>query len=86
MNNGEVHIYAPQPTRKNILSGDCPDCKQRTKFIGLFTEWYGWDTTCLRCGRKWADGEWMALDFVRGSRQKSIDSAKRAYRRVSHDR
>lgn len=78
-----VHIHAPQPTEKSIRAGHCRDCQRRSWFIGFFTPWYGWDTTCLRCGRHWQDGEWMPLDFVRQARQKSIDSAKRRFRAMA---
>lgn len=77
-----IHIHAPQPTEKNIFSGVCHDCKRRSWFVGFFTPWYGWDVTCLRCGREWQDGEWMPLPFARGARQKNITSAKRRYRKA----
>lgn len=77
---GVVHIYAPQPVMKFVSSGQCPDCKRRTRFIGVYYEWHGPTSTCLRCGRRWEDSEWMPLDFERGARQKSIDRAKRAFR------
>ena len=75
-----IHIYAPQATAKSINIAVCPDCNQRTRMLGQFTPWYGWYSTCIKCGRNWQDGEWVALDFVRQSRQKSIDSAKRSWR------
>ena len=78
-----VHIHAPKPIKKNIHTGHCPDCKRHSWFIGLFYEWYGPSITCLRCGRRWESGEWLPLDFVRGSRQKSIEAAKRAFRNTA---
>jgi len=78
-----IHIHAPKPTEKRLIRCEsCPDCEQRTWMITFCFEWYGADATCIRCGRKWCDSEWMPLDFVRQSRQKSIDSAKRYYRRI----
>ena len=50
--------------------------------LSFFTPWYGWDSTCIKCGRNWQDGEWTDLDFVRQSRQKSIDRAKNLWRRM----
>lgn len=78
-----IHIYAPQPDIRKITAGTCPDCKRRTRFIAFHVEWYGWDSTCLRCGRRWQNGEWMHLDFVRGSRQKSVQRAKARWCRIS---
>ena len=77
---GNVHIYAPQPSQRHIGRRVCLDCGRNAYFIALFTEWYGWDSTCLNCGRSWCDGEWMPLDFVPQSRQKSIASIKRRWR------
>jgi hypothetical protein len=77
-----VHIHAPSATAKSIRAGNCPDCKKRTRFIGFFTPWYGWRTTCMRCGREWNDGEWGALDFVRGIRRRNIAHAKNTWRRM----
>ena len=71
-----IHIYAPKPDMRIITVGTCPDCGKRTRFIALHTPWLGWLHVCIRCGRRFRDGEWMPLDFVRGSRQKSIEQAK----------
>jgi hypothetical protein len=75
-----VHIHAPKATAKFISTTICPDCKQRTRMLQWFTPWYGFDSTCIRCGRSWSDGEWMPLDFVRQSRQRSIAAAKATWR------
>lgn len=75
-----IHIHAPTAYSKFVRSGRCPDCKRWSRFIGLSYEWYGANQTCLKCGRSWSDGEWMPLDFVRGSRAKSIASAKERWR------
>ncbi len=76
-------ICAPAPFMKFARAGICPDCKQRTRFIGFAYEWYGANQTCIKCGRRWSDGEWMPLEFMPQSRQKSIESAKKAFRRYS---
>jgi hypothetical protein len=76
-----VHIHAPQPTEKLARAATCPDCKRRTRMLCFFTPWYGWDSTCIRCGRHWSDGEWMPLPFERAARQKSIDRARKRFRR-----
>ncbi len=75
-----LHIYAPKATAKFVKSGTCPDCHKRTRFLTFFTPWHGDDSTCLRCGRMWMDGEWMPLDFARGVREKSIEAAKKRFR------
>lgn len=75
-----VHINVTRPTAKFAKAGKCPDCKKRTRFLGFFTPWYGHDSTCLRCGREWCDGEWVALPFCRGARAENIEAAKRKWR------
>ena len=77
-----IHIYAPSATAKRLHAETCPDCKKRTRMAEFFTPWYGWDSTCLRCGRNWKDGEWMALPFMRGSRKHNVDRAKAHWRKM----
>lgn len=79
---GYLHVHSPTVTDRSITAGHCSDCKRRTRFLAFFQDWYGWNHTCLRCGRVWDDGEWTALPFVRGARQKNIGAAKRRWRRL----
>jgi len=76
-----IHICAPKGERF-VHSGTCHDCGKRTRFIGVRYLWYGLDECCLRCGRRWSDGEWMPLDFMPKSRQVSIERMKQAFRRA----
>jgi hypothetical protein len=78
-----IHIYAPHPIERVAKIEACPCCKQRSVFVGWFVEWYGWDQTCLRCGDSWSDGELRERPFVRGWRQKSIDSARKYFKSLS---
>lgn len=80
MSTPYIHIYAPRATAKRAHGTTCPDCRRRTWLLQFFTPWYGWHSTCLRCGREWADGEWLRLDFVRGVRQRNIEAAKKRWR------
>jgi len=32
--------------------------------LSFFTPWYGWNSTCIKCGRQWNDGEWCELPFA----------------------
>lgn len=86
-NSGElsgprIHIYAPQATAKAAHFTTCPDCKRRTAMLMFFTPWYGWHSTCIRCGREWIDSEWGALEFCRGVRARNIAHAKKQFRRL----
>ena len=76
-----VHVCAPRPVDKRVISGVCPDCQKRSRFLLFFYEWYGATQTCLRCGRRWCDGEWMPLEFYRFARRDNINEAKAAWRR-----
>lgn len=80
-----IHINCPEAVGKSITRGTCPDCKKPTRFLNFLYEWYGADSTCIRCGRHWCDGEWMALDFYRFARRDSIARAKRNWRRLPSD-
>jgi len=75
-----IHICASQPSEVSIHRNKCPDCKIKSFFVGFFVGWYGWETTCLKCGREWLDGEWCALEFERGIRKRNIAHAKARYR------
>ncbi len=75
-----THIHAPIATAKLAVATTCPDCGKRTRMLAFFTPWYGWQSTCIRCGRQWCDSEWMPLDFARGVRQQNIERAKRRWR------
>ena len=77
-----LHIYAPTATAKRLAGTKCHDCKQQTLMVMFFTPWYGWESTCIKCGRQWCDGEWMPLEFMRGIRQQNINTAKRLWFRL----
>ena len=77
---GTIHVCVPSGERF-VHTGICPDCGQWTRFLGHHYEWLGPEQTCLKCGRHWSDGEWMPLDFVPKSREKSIEAAKASWRR-----
>ena len=74
-----IHINIPKVDTFSLDRGTCPDCKQRVWFALFHMPWYGWDRTCLNCGRQWQGGEWMPLVFERRSRLNSIDRAKRRF-------
>lgn len=80
--SGFIHINWTHHSAKSVTRDYCPDCKTQTRFMGFFQEWYGWTETCLRCGRKFADGEWMPLDFVRGVRASNIKQIKAHWRKT----
>ena len=81
-----VHIYRSVINEKKSEIVDCPSCKERygnnknsLHLIFLF-EWNGPERICMRCGRRWSDGEWMPLQFYRHARRDNILSAKRMWR------
>lgn len=71
--------------QRDILRRLCGDCGRRSYFTAVHTPWYGWDVTCLRCGRSWQDGEWTPLAFRRDARRLSIQDARRRWRRAGGD-
>lgn len=81
---GSLHICAPSATAKSIHATTCLDCKKRTRMLQFFTPWYGLDSTCLRCGRVYQDGEWCSLPFSRFARKNNIEMAKKTWRAMPH--
>ena len=77
---GAIHIHNPPVLDKAVTAVTCLDCKKRTRMLSFFQEWYGWQSTCLRCGRVWDGGEWIPLEFRRGVRARNIASAKARWR------
>ena len=77
---GEIHIHTLRPVAKKLTRANCPDCRHRAVIANYFTPWYGWESTCLRCGRSWRDGEWMPLYWEPQSRPKAIAAAKKRWR------
>jgi len=76
-----VHIKMTQTHDARLAQRQCPDCGRLSWFVQCYEDWYGADSTCLRCGRHWSDGEWMPLMFSRNARQNNIDAAKKRFRR-----
>lgn len=76
-----IHIKYVKTHDRVITRKICPDCGRYSYFLNFYEEWYGWDTTCLNCGRRWSDGWKMPLAFSKFARQKNIDAAKRRWRR-----
>ena len=75
-----IHINLARIDAKHISHRWCPDCCRNSYFINWFQEWYGWKATCMRCGRQFAEGEWMPLPFQRGIREDNKKYARQTWR------
>ena len=75
------HIGFTQTHKRAIHRLVCADCKRKSYFASFFEEWYGWDSTCMNCGRHWQGGEWVPLDFYRYARQNNKEDARLRWRR-----
>ena len=75
------HILFTKTHYRQINRRACLDCGRLSYFACFFQEWYGWDITCMRCGRRWSDGEWMSLPFCRTAREDSRNAARRRWKR-----
>lgn len=78
-----IHIKYVRYSKKCCAREFCPTCNKNTFFVSLFEEWYGWDSTCLKCGDRWQSGELCPRPFARGWRKKSIEQAKRWYKKLA---
>jgi len=68
--------------KRRVRVGKCPDCGKHTRFLVWYYEWYGASQVCLRCGRRYEDGEWMPFPFACGNQRKiSIEKAKKRWRK-----
>lgn len=76
-----IHINYTKTHAKGIDRRKCPDCGKLSYFVWFHQEWYGVDTTCMRCGRSWSDGEWMPFEFYRHARRDSKRAARRRWKR-----
>jgi hypothetical protein len=81
MSESAVHIHAPLPSIRKCDRRECPVCHKRSVILSWFTDWYGWDSTCLRCGDEWADGQLKERPFMPKWRQKNIEAARVRWRR-----
>lgn len=77
-----LHLHAPSADRAEINRGDCPTCAKATRFVEIHVPWYGWTSSCLRCGDSWQDGERLERPFARGWRPRAIEEARARYRRA----
>ena len=71
-----------KPDKKSIHITKCPDCGRRTIMLQFYNSWYGWESTCIKCGRKWINSEWMPLPWEPGIRKRRIKEAKKKWRSV----
>jgi hypothetical protein len=76
----QVHINYTRYSDVDLSKHYCPTCDKQTFFTAFFQDYYGWDSTCLKCGEHWCDGEMSERPFARGWRKDSIKRAKAAYR------
>lgn len=72
-----IHINWVKYSRAMLKREDCPICNKRTFFVSFFQDWYGWDSTCIKCGDSWQDGHRLERPFMRGWRKQAIKDAKK---------
>jgi hypothetical protein len=77
---GAVHISAPKPLEIKRIVKQCPWCERRTRQVGVFFDWFGWNITCCSCGECWEGGEGLPHPFERGWRKRRIAEAKALWR------
>jgi len=75
------HISWVKTHDRKIMREKCPDCGRNSFFACFYQEWYGWDLTCMNCGRSFSDGEWCSLPFCRTARKDSKQLARRRWKR-----
>lgn len=90
-----LHINFARVDGIRLARGRCPDCEvgyrygrrivppnpRRPFVVTWWQEWYGFNTTCLRCGCEWADGEILPRPFEPGWRSVNIAAASALWRK-----
>lgn len=76
-----IHINYTNYSKVTLPRLYCIHCKRDTDFVAAFQEWYGWNCTCLMCGERRTDNEWMERPFEPRWRKKNIAAAKVLWRR-----
>ncbi len=71
-----VHINWTRYTKITLPRIFCFHCDRKTDFVTAFQEWYGWSGTCLNCGERFQDDEWIARPFQPRWRKENIAEAK----------
>lgn len=69
----DIHICTSAVISWKIVHRKCPNCNKR-KFLVESFEWYPATFSCLNCGDQWAEGERLERPFMRGWREKAIES------------
>lgn len=70
-----IHILWSRVDRWSLSKMPCPTCKKKRYFWSWFQDWYGWESTCLKCGDRWQDGERCERPFRPRWRKESVKSA-----------
>lgn len=70
-----MHICRPKISDVRRRKALCPTCGGIRVMIEWFEEWYGWNSTCIRCGEQWQDAEPVERPFAPRWRQKNIRAA-----------
>lgn len=76
-----VHVCWTRKDEQRIVRDLCPTCWRRVFFYDWFQEWYGWHSTCLKCGDQWQDGLMCPRPFKPRWRQENIEQARREWRK-----
>lgn len=79
---GMGFVCSPSVVSAKLFRGQCPTCGRSSYMTATHAEWYGWSVVCLRCGERWEDGERSARPFEPRWRKRSIEQAKRSWRRL----
>jgi len=77
-----THIRLAPTHRRGKYRRKCPTCEVRTTFYSFFETWYGWTSTCIRCGDEWnRDGRRVSRSRVVGWRERNIAAARERWAR-----
>ena len=84
MKEGDIHIHAPLPIEHKIKRSECPDCKKNSYFVTFYYEWYGLESTCMRCGRQFNEDGGQDLLFYRYARRDNKNSVRKFWKSLNN--
>jgi hypothetical protein len=71
-----IHVHAPKPSKTEVVKFHCSNCDCAREGLAEYTEWYGYELTCLNCGDVYDEDGRRERPFERGWRKKSVDAAR----------
>lgn len=68
-----------EPEQKLVIQ-QCLCCYERGVTLMFSSLYFGWQSTCLRCGNEWTDGWFVPDNLTASQRLANADNARKRWR------